>query len=69
MSGLSKFFKGCHPQNLVSPLLNALPQMSLLKFFCENIWQLISIIDVSKYVPVQCSEYFDYGKIYLNKLT
>ena len=26
-SGLSTFFKGCHPQNLLSKLLNALPQM------------------------------------------
>ena len=26
-SGLSKFFKGCLPQNLFSPFLNTLPQM------------------------------------------
>ena len=26
-SGLSKFFKGCLPQNLISPLLNNLPQI------------------------------------------
>ena len=26
-SGLSKFLKGCHPQNLLSKLLNALLQM------------------------------------------
>ena len=28
-SGLSKFFKGCLPQNLLSPLLNTLPQLPL----------------------------------------
>ena len=29
-SGLSKFFKGCLPQNLLSPLLNTLSQIHLI---------------------------------------
>ena len=28
-SGLSKFFKGCLPQNLLSPLLNTLSQLQI----------------------------------------
>ena len=43
-SGLSKFFKGCLPRNLLGPLLNTLSQMTLtLGQNYEFIWkELIS---------------------------
>ena len=33
-SGLSKFFKGCLPQNLLSPLLNTLSRMQCNIYKC-----------------------------------
>ena len=48
----SKFFKGSHPQNLLSPLLNTLSQMKQIKFFfwyvCGAMQKNITVYDAHK---------------------
>ena len=49
-SGLSKFFKGCLPQNLLSPLLNTQTNGVINDYFFDQIIRLRHLFQATKYI-------------------